>query len=133
MASPTQPKSAFAALPPRQFAQAAALTGAFLLLSVAMQSAHIALNPALTGFVILLAALAFRLIPLHAVEGGARLIIAQSALFLVPAVVAVARQSHVLKADWAPLLAILVGGTVVSSAATAFAVEVVARRLVQES
>jgi len=123
--------SAFTVLPPRQVAQAAALTGGFLLLSLAMQTAHVALSPALTGFVILLAALLCRLIPLHVVEDGARLIIAQSALFLGPAVVAAARQTNVLKADWAPLLLILVGGTVVSSAATAFAVELVARRLVR--
>lgn len=132
MTSAPQMESAFTALASRQFVLAAALTGAFLLLSFAMQQAHVSLNPALTGFVMLLAALAFRLVPLRVVEGGARLIIAQSALFLVPAVVAVARQTHVLKADWAPLLVILVGGTVVSSAATAFAVELVARRLVQE-
>ncbi|NIE66928.1 CidA/LrgA family protein [Burkholderia sp. Ax-1719] len=122
-----------AIVPPRHLVQATTLTAVFLLLSLLMQKTHMPFNPALTGFAVLFIALLLRFIPLSAVEGGAKLLIAQSALFLIPAVVAVARQKDVLKADWAPLLLILVGGTVLSGAATAVAVELVARRFGRES
>jgi holin-like protein len=111
--------------------QAVVLILGFSLLSLLLESWAPKLNPALTGFAVLLAALSSRLLPLSLVEHGAKLLIAQSALFLIPPVVAVARQSALLEAHWLALLVIVVGGTAASAAATAIAVEVTTKLVIR--
>lgn len=111
--------------------QAVILTSGFIFLSFALKAFAPGLNPALTGFAVVLVALSVRLLPLSMIEDGAKFLIGQSALFLIPPVVAVARQSALLEAHWIPLLAIVVGGTAVSAAATAVAVEVTSRLIVR--
>ncbi|ACD20841.1 CidA/LrgA family protein [Paraburkholderia phytofirmans] len=103
--------------------QALALVGSFMALSHVTASISPDMNPAITGFVLVLVGLASKALPLSIIEAGAKFLIAQSALFLIPAVVAVARQSALLQAHWIPLLVIVVGGTAISAAATALAVE----------
>lgn len=111
--------------------QALALVGGFALLSLTLRQLAPSLNPALTGFVVVLLALSMRLLPVSLIEDGAKFLIAQSALFLIPPVVAIARQSALLEAHWLPLLVIVVGGTALSAAATAVAVELTSRALVR--
>jgi holin-like protein len=81
------------------------------------------LNAAPVGFVLLLAALLSGRFPVSFVEHGAKWLLANSAIFLIPAVVAVSRATHVLEANWLPLTVIIVGGTVLSTALTALVVE----------
>lgn len=75
------------------------------------------------GFVLLLVALALRIVPIASVDDGARWLLAKSGLFLIPPVVAIAREWHLFEQHWFPLVAIIVGGTLLTTAATAFAVE----------
>ena len=109
--------------------QAVALTSGFIALAFTLKTVAPGLNPALTGFAVVLVALSARILPLSMIEDGAKYLIAQSALFLIPPVVAVARQSALLEAHWMPLLVIVVGGTALSAAATAVAVELTSRMI----
>ena len=109
--------------------QASGLIALFVALTFAGKWLGTSFNPALVGFVAVLAGLFAKLVPVSAVESGARLLISQSALFLIPPAVAVARQRDLLEANWLPLAAIVVGGTVICVAATSFSVEVATRAL----
>ncbi len=101
----------------------------FVLLSRLCARFFPGVNPALAGFAILLLALACKAVPVSSVEHGAKFLIAQSALFLIPPAVVVARQSSLLEAHWMPLLVTIVGGTAITAAATAFAVEFASRAI----
>lgn len=129
MTAQTQTRATVPAFGIRSVLQAGGLIAAFVALTFAGKWLGVPVNPALTGFVVVLAALFVRLVPVSAVESGARLLISQSALFLIPPVVAVARQRDMLEANWWPLVVIVVGGTVICTAATSFAVELATRTL----
>lgn len=75
------------------------------------------------GFFLILAALYLQIIPVDRIEHGAKWLIAQSAIFMVPPVVAVARAWPVLEANWLPLAWIIVGGTFLTTVITALSVE----------
>ncbi|WP_233872641.1 CidA/LrgA family protein [Paraburkholderia adhaesiva] len=113
----------------RSVLQAGGLIAVFVVLTFAGKWLGTSINPALAGFVAVLAGLFAKLVPVSAVEGGARLLISQSALFLIPPGVAVARQRDLLVANWLPIAAIVVGGTVICVVATSFSVELATRAL----
>lgn len=129
MTSQTNIQAMVPAIGMRSVLQAGGLIAAFIALSLADKWLGLSINPALTGFVAVLAALFVKLVPVSAVESGARLLISQSALFLIPAAVTIARQRDLLEANWLPLVVIVIGGTVICAAATSFAVEIATRTL----
>lgn len=129
MTSQTNIQAMVPAIGMRSVLQAGGLIAAFIALSLADKWLGLSINPALTGFVAVLAALFVKLVPVSAVESGARLLISQSALFLIPAAVTIARQRDLLEANWLPLVVIVIGGTVICAGATSLAVEIATRTL----
>lgn len=129
MTAQTEMQTTVPTLGIRSVLQAGGLIAVFVALTFAGKWFGMSINPALAGFVVVLAGLFAKLVPVSAVESGARLLISQSALFLIPPAVAVARQRDLLEANWLPLAAIVVGGTVLCVAATSFSVEIATRAL----
>lgn len=116
-------------LSPKGPLQAALFVAIFAAFARCMANLGVSVNAGPIGFVVVLAALYLRVVPAAAVEQGATWLIAQSAVFMIPPVVAVARSWHVLEANWLPLAAIIVGGTVLTGALTALSVEVTCRAM----
>lgn len=115
--------------PTRIALQVAALMLAFALLSWILHRLGSHLSTALLGFVLLWVGLTTRLIPARAVDEGARWLLAKGAIFLIPPVVAIARERQILSAHWLPFVVIIVGGTVVTTLITALAVEMTCRKM----
>ncbi|WP_185219118.1 CidA/LrgA family protein [Paraburkholderia dinghuensis] len=129
MTAQTQMQTTVPVLAIRSVLQAGGLIAVFVALTFAGKWLGTSINPALAGFVAVLAGLFAKLVPVSSVESGARLLISQSALFLIPPAVAVARQRDLLAANWLPIAAIVVGGTVICVVATSFSVELATRAL----
>lgn len=116
-------------LNPKGPLQAALFVALFAGFSQCIARLGMSMNAGPIGFVIVLAVLYLRIVPVAAIEQGAKWLIAQSAVFMIPPVVAVARAWPVLEMNWLPLASIIVGGTVLTAAVTAFAVEATCRTM----
>jgi holin-like protein len=109
--------------------QAVLFIAVFSGLSQCIARLGITVNAGPIGFFVVLAALSLRVLPVGIIEQGAKWLIAQGAVFMIPPVVAVARAWHLLEANWLPLAVIIVGGTLLTTTVTALAVEVTCRMM----
>lgn len=112
--------------------QAGLLVAAFVIVGRLVSGLNLPIGAGPLGFGLVLLALSSRLLPVSLVEGGARWLMARSALFFIPAVVSVGRQIDFLAQSWLPLAVVVVGGTVLTLVATALVVDLACRVVIRK-
>lgn len=88
---------------------------------------HLPLPANLTGMLLLLALIMFRVVRVDWLRKGATWLLAEMLLFFVPAVVAVVNYQDIVQQDGLRILAVLIASTMVVIAVTAWVVDKVYR------
>ncbi|MDE1329155.1 CidA/LrgA family protein [Vibrio aestuarianus] len=88
---------------------------------------HLPLPANLTGMLLLLALILFRVVRVDWLRKGATWLLAEMLLFFVPAVVAVVNYQDIVQQDGVRILAVLIASTTVVIAVTAWVVDKVYR------
>jgi holin-like protein len=89
---------------------------------------HLPLPGSVLALGLLLALLGLRVVPLAALRRGADWLLAEMLLFFIPAVMAVSQHMDLLRAEGVRIVAVILLGTVLVMATTAFLVDLVWRR-----
>jgi holin-like protein len=107
--------------------QVVALTLFCLACNTVARRLHLPLPGSVLALGLLLALLGLRVVPLAGLRRGADWLLAEMLLFFIPAVMAVSQHMDLLRADGLRIVAVILLGTVLVMASTAFVVDLVWR------